>query len=110
MDANREMLEKQLEVMFDELAVAETEEEKASITKRIETFYTLHQKDLELDDEIEEKKDQRSKFSKFIDGVKAVGPYVCTVAVMCIGLCFEKNGTLISPSFREARNRIIPRG
>lgn len=110
MDANRKMLEKQLEVMFDELAVAETEEEKVSITKRIETFYTLHQEDLKLDEEIEEKKDERSRGRKILDGVKAVGPYVCTVVVMCIGLCFEKNGTLVSPSFREARNRIIPRG
>lgn len=110
MDTNREMLEKQLEVMFDELATAENEEEKVSITKRIETFYTLHQKDLEFDEKVEEKEDERSTGRKIVEGIKAVAPYLATVAVMCVGLCFEKTGALISPSFREARQRIIPRG
>ena len=110
MDANREMLEKQLEVMFDELAVADSDAEKESITKRIETFYALHQKDLERDIEIEVAKDERSIGRKIFEGVKTFGPYAATIVVMIVGLCFEKNGTLISPSFREARNRIIPRG
>lgn len=109
MDANRKMLEKQLEVMFDELAVADTEEEKAAITKRIETFYTLHQKDLEHDDIVEASNERKTWKHKIGEGFKFALPYIFGGIVFIGGLVFEETGALTSKSFKEARDKFFPR-
>lgn len=110
-DVNREALEAQLELMFEELSECHDEEKKDAIVKRIETFYKLHQSDLEHDSVVVEQEITKSKFHKGLEMVKAVGPYVATPIIMIIGLFYESKGTLpLSKWFTEARQRMLPRG
>lgn len=109
MDASREMLEKQLEVMFNELIVAESEEEKKSIVNRIDTFYKLHQSDLEFDKEVAEAKEQKKLPNRIVEGLKFGAPYIFGGVVFIVGLVFEQTGSLTSKAFKETRDKFFPR-
>ena len=110
-DVNREALEAQLELMFKELADCHDEGKKDAIVKRIETFYKLHQSDLEHDSVVVEQEEAKSKLHKVLETIKAVGPYIATPLIMCVGLFYESKGTLpLSKWFTEARQKMLPRG
>lgn len=109
-DVNRESLEAQLELMFEELSRCQDDEKKDTIVKRIETFYKLHQSDLEHDSLVKEQEETKSRFNKTLEMIKTVGPYVATPLIMIIGLFYESKGTLpLSKWFAEARQRVFPR-
>lgn len=109
MNTNRELLDAQIQATLDELATAETEEEKSAITERLETLYNLSLEDEKIGFEKAKEKSTNSIFNRVIEGVKTFAPIVVPVAVMLIGCHFEETGALVSKSFTEARQRTTPR-
>lgn len=109
MNTNRKLLDEQIEATLDELATAETEEEKSAITKRLETLYNLSLEDEKIGFEETKEKSSNSVFHKFLEGVKTFAPVVVPVVVMLVGCHFEETGSLVSKSFTEARQRTTPK-
>lgn len=107
MDANRKMLEKQIEVTLDELAVAGEEKEKEAITKRLETLYSLEIEDKKISLDEAKHKTDNSRGHKIYKWAEVTLPIVTTILVFAKGCKFEETGIFTSGSFREARQRLF---